>query len=118
MYAATAAGVLERPTVGHLPTIPVDALRRRMGGPLVALPREEPQRLYRPRTHSSTAVARMVCGWLGLDWGNVPTWIGTVVTSSSFTIAALSYRRSVLDRERDQARNIAAWIARQAGRNS
>ncbi|SDM01278.1 hypothetical protein SAMN05660642_01328 [Geodermatophilus siccatus] len=49
-------------------------------------------------------------GWLGLDWGNVPTWIGTIVTSSSFTVAALSYRRSVLDKERAQASSIAAWV--------
>ncbi|TQN43860.1 hypothetical protein FHU33_3328 [Blastococcus colisei] len=57
----------------------------------------------------------MVSGWLGLDWGNVPTWIGTIVTSSFFTVAALSYRRSVLDRERAQASTVAAWIARRSG---
>jgi hypothetical protein len=56
-------------------------------------------------------VVRMTSGWLGLDWGNVPAWIGTIVTSSSFAVAALSFRRSVLDKERAQASNVAAWVA-------
>src|SRR3954467_9280139 len=54
-----------------------------------------------------------VLGWIGdLDWGNVPTWIGTIVTSSSFTVAALTYRRNVLDKERAQASSVAAWVVR------
>jgi hypothetical protein len=52
----------------------------------------------------------MSIGWIGLDWGNVPGWVGTVVTSTSVTIAALSYRRSVFDRQRQQASFIAAWV--------
>jgi hypothetical protein len=52
----------------------------------------------------------MPVGWIGLDWGNVPGWVGTVVTSTSVTIAALSYRRSVFDRQRQQASFIAAWV--------
>jgi hypothetical protein len=47
----------------------------------------------------------------GLDWGNVPAWIGSVLTSGSVLIAALAYRRSVLDRERGQASQIGAWLA-------
>ena len=57
-----------------------------------------------------TAVMRVVSGWLRLDWGDVPAWVGTVVTSGAFTVAALSYRRSVLDKERAQASSVAAWV--------
>jgi tetratricopeptide (TPR) repeat protein len=53
----------------------------------------------------------MPAGWLGLDWGDVPTWIGSVVTSGSVLVAALAYRRSVSDKERDQASQIGAWVA-------
>jgi hypothetical protein len=49
-------------------------------------------------------------GWLGLDWGNVPTWVGATITSTSVFIAALSYRRSVSDKEREQASHVAAWV--------
>jgi hypothetical protein len=52
----------------------------------------------------------MATGWLGLDWGNVPTWVGTVVTSTSVSIAAISYRRSVHDKERGQASLVGAWV--------
>src|SRR6266508_2079000 len=48
--------------------------------------------------------------WSQLDWGNVPAWAGSILTSSSLLIAALSYRRSVLDKERDQASKVAAWV--------
>jgi hypothetical protein len=54
-------------------------------------------------------------GWLGLDWGNVPAWVGTIVTSTSVSIAAISYRRSVRDKERDQASRISAWIGLVSG---
>jgi len=53
----------------------------------------------------------MAGGWLGWDWGTVPAWIGTVVTSSSVLIAAVAYRRSVLDKEREQASKVAAWTS-------
>jgi len=52
----------------------------------------------------------MASGWPGLDWGSVPTWVGTIVTSTSVAIAALSYRRSVADKEREQARHVASWV--------
>ncbi|MFD7380053.1 hypothetical protein [Streptomyces mirabilis] len=52
----------------------------------------------------------MASGWLGLDWGNVPSWCGAVVTSTSASVAALSYRKSVRDKEMDQASKVAAWI--------
>src|SRR4051812_8868584 len=46
-----------------------------------------------------------------LDWGTVPTWVGTLFTSASVTLAAISYLRSVLDRERDQAASVSAWLS-------
>jgi len=52
----------------------------------------------------------LAAGWLGWDWGNVPTWLGSVVTSTSVSIAALSYRRSVRDKEREQAGKVGAWV--------
>jgi hypothetical protein len=45
----------------------------------------------------------------GIDWGTVPAWVAAVVASTSGMLAALSYRRSVLDKERDQASKISAW---------
>ena len=39
------------------------------------------------------------------DWGNIPTWVGT----GSFFIAASAYWRSVVDREKEQARRVTAW---------
>jgi hypothetical protein len=50
-----------------------------------------------------------LASWLGLDWGTVPTWVGSVLTGSSLLIAALAYRRGVREREFDQARKISAW---------
>jgi hypothetical protein len=52
----------------------------------------------------------MTHGWLGLDWGNVPAWFGAVVTSGSAAVAALAYRRSVRDKEAQQASLVGAWI--------
>ncbi|GAA4687334.1 hypothetical protein [Phytohabitans rumicis] len=59
----------------------------------------------------------MADGWLGLDWGNVPAWVGSVMTGSSLMIAAFTYRRSVAerareqrDRERAQAAKVSAWV--------
>lgn len=41
--------------------------------------------------------------WVELDWGTVPAWIGSVVTSGAFLIAALVYRRERRDRLRASA---------------
>jgi hypothetical protein len=49
-------------------------------------------------------------GWLGLDWGDVPTWIGSVLTGAGALIAAITYRRSVLENEKKQASRIAAYM--------
>ena len=45
-----------------------------------------------------------------LDSGTVPLWVGTLFTST-VTVAAISYVRSVLDRERDQASKVSAWLS-------
>lgn len=45
-----------------------------------------------------------------LAWGTVPEGIGVILTSLSILIAALAYRRSVSDREREQASKINAWV--------
>lgn len=47
----------------------------------------------------------------GLDGGNVPTWVGIAFMSTSVMLAALSYQRSVRDKERDQASRISAWLS-------
>jgi hypothetical protein len=47
-----------------------------------------------------------------VDWGDVPTWVGAIVTSGSVAVAALAYRRSVIDREGAQASGLAAWVGR------
>jgi hypothetical protein len=59
----------------------------------------------------------MASGWIGLNWGDVPAWVGAILTGSSILIASLTYRRSVrdrraeqLDRERAQAALISTWI--------
>jgi hypothetical protein len=47
---------------------------------------------------------------LALAWGTVPDGIGVVLTSLSIFIAALAYRRSISDRQRDQASRVNAWV--------
>ncbi|BBH69327.1 hypothetical protein ACTI_60120 [Actinoplanes sp. OR16] len=42
----------------------------------------------------------MPTGWLGLDWGNVPSWVGSLLTGSSLGLAAVTYYRSGGDRRR------------------
>src|SRR5580658_3328827 len=49
-------------------------------------------------------------GWLGLDWGDVPTWVGSVLTGVALLIAAFTYRKSVSDSQRDQAKAITVWV--------
>ena len=59
----------------------------------------------------------MTSGLMKLDWGNVPAWVGSILTGSSILIASLTYRRSVRDKreerlnqEREQASKVSAWI--------
>jgi hypothetical protein len=58
----------------------------------------------------------MASGWLGLDWGNVPAWVGTLFTSASLSLAAFTYARNSgerarerHDRERAQAAKVSWW---------
>ena len=46
-----------------------------------------------------------------IAWGSVPEWAGSLLTGSSLLIAALAYRRSVRDKETDQASKTVAWIS-------
>ena len=52
----------------------------------------------------------MSSGWLGLDWGTVPAWTGSILTSGSILVASIAYRRSVHDKEAEQASKVYAWI--------
>ena len=45
-----------------------------------------------------------------LDWGSVPDAAGSLMTGASFIVAAMAYRRSVLDRESAQAAAVSAWF--------
>lgn len=58
----------------------------------------------------------MPTGWLGWDWGNVPSWVGSVLTGSSLGIAAVTYwrasgdrRRALDEAERAQAARVSMW---------
>lgn len=58
----------------------------------------------------------MPSGWLGLDWGNVPSWVGAVLTGSSLGLAAVTYYRAAGDRrrqldetERSGAARVSLW---------
>jgi hypothetical protein len=44
--------------------------------------------------------------WLAWDWGTVPAWVST----ASVFLAAVSYWRSTLDKRREQASKVAAWV--------
>jgi hypothetical protein len=53
---------------------------------------------------------------MGLEWGNVPSWVGSVLTSFSIGLAAVSYTRASGDRrraldeaERAQAARVSLW---------
>jgi hypothetical protein len=57
-----------------------------------------------------------MAGWLGAEWGDVPAWVGSILTGTSLLIAAFTYRRSVRDRaheqeyrEREQASRVSVW---------
>ena len=46
---------------------------------------------------------------LGVDWGDVPAWIGSIGTAVAFILAAWVYLQSFRDRRAEQARKVAAW---------
>jgi hypothetical protein len=43
------------------------------------------------------------------DWGDVPTWIGSIGTLLAFAIALVIYAQSQRDRIRDEARRVSGW---------
>jgi hypothetical protein len=45
-----------------------------------------------------------------LNWGDIPSGVGAILTGISLVIAALAYRRSVRNGEMAQAELIASWI--------
>jgi hypothetical protein len=47
---------------------------------------------------------------MSIDWGNVPAWVATIVTSTSVAVATGSYRRNPYDKEREQASKISCWV--------
>jgi hypothetical protein len=46
-----------------------------------------------------------------LDWGSVPVWVATSITSISAALAVGSYRRSLYDKEREQASKVSCWVS-------
>ena len=46
-----------------------------------------------------------------IDWGSVPDWIAAIVTGLSFAVAVAIYRTSVIDKEKEQAAGVSAWIS-------
>jgi hypothetical protein len=44
-----------------------------------------------------------------LDWGSVPVWVATLVTSTPAAVAVVSYRRNLYDKEREQASKVSCW---------
>jgi len=51
-----------------------------------------------------------------MDWGNVPAWVGSLLTGFSLTIAAISYvrngqerRKENAERAREQAALVSCW---------
>jgi hypothetical protein len=45
-----------------------------------------------------------------VDWGDVPTWVGSVGTLLAFAIALVLFAFTLRDRQRDQAARITAWV--------
>jgi hypothetical protein len=46
----------------------------------------------------------------GVQWGDVPTWAGAMLTGLALLIAAITYRKSVRDSERTQASMVTVWV--------
>ena len=49
--------------------------------------------------------------WIDLDFGSVSSWFAAIIASASFAVAANAYRRSVVEREAEQASKVSAWVA-------
>lgn len=52
----------------------------------------------------------MQASGLGLHWGDVPAWVGSVLTGVALLIAATTYRKSVRDSGRAQASMVTVWV--------
>ena len=52
---------------------------------------------------------------MGLNWGDVPAWVGSVLTGVALLIAAITYRKSVHDSERAQASMVTVWVQSASG---
>lgn len=46
-----------------------------------------------------------------VEWGNVPAWVGSILTGSSLIIAAITYVRSAQERRRENAEKARAQAA-------
>src|SRR5664279_5351038 len=46
-----------------------------------------------------------------MDWGSFPVWVGTLIAGTSALVGVFTYRRSVADKERDQASRVASWFS-------
>jgi hypothetical protein len=53
-----------------------------------------------------------------LQWGDIPSGIGAILTGLSLLIAALTYRRSVKNSEMAQAELITAWVNNDGDNNA
>ena len=76
------------------------------------------ERVWREATEVGAATydERVATGLLGWDWGNVPSWVGSLLTGTSLGIAAVTYLRNGRERRREnderarkQASLVSCW---------
>lgn len=48
---------------------------------------------------------------MSVDWGNVPTWIGAIVTSGALSVSAATLALHLRDRRRASAATVNAWAS-------
>jgi hypothetical protein len=70
----------------------------------------EAERSYSGLDFGSRAGDSMQASGLGVQWGDVPTWVGSVMTGVALLVAATAYRKSVRDTERTQASMVTIWV--------
>jgi hypothetical protein len=46
-----------------------------------------------------------------VDWGSVPAWLGLVIGATTAIVAVVNYRRSLADKQREQASRVTSWIS-------
>lgn len=59
---------------------------------------------------SATGLSGRLKSTMKLNWGDIPSGVGAVLTGLSLLIAAFSYRRSVKNSEMAQAELVTSWI--------